>query len=66
MLLASHLAPRDEVRGLEHGEVLHDTEPRELGDDRTQLTQCEPVLLDETIEEPPASGLGERPEHVVH
>jgi hypothetical protein len=66
VLLAPHLAPGDEVRRLEHGEVLHDTEPRELGDHRTQLTQRQPVLFHETIEEAPARGFGERSEHVVH
>ena len=66
MLLPSDLAPHDEVRGLENGEVLHHTESGELGDDRAQLTQRESVLLHETIEESPARGLGERSEHVVH
>ena len=66
VLLAPHLAPRDEVRGLEHSEMLHDPEPRELGDDRTQLAEGEPLLLDESIEQSPARGLGERSEHLVH
>ena len=66
VLLAADLAPRHEVSGFEHCEVLHHSEPGELGDRSAQLAQREPVLLDEAIEKTPARGLGERSKHVVH
>jgi hypothetical protein len=65
VLLTSDLAPRHEVRGFEDGQMLHDAEPRQLGDRGAQLAQRESVLLDETIEETASSGLGERPKDTV-
>ena len=66
VLLAADLAPCHEVRGFEHGQVLHHAEARQLRDHGAQLTQREAVLFHETIKESAARRLGQRTEHVVH
>ncbi len=66
VLLATDLAPRHEMRGFEHGQVLHHAEASQLGDDRAQLAQREAVLFHEAIEESASRGLGQRSEDVVH
>jgi hypothetical protein len=66
VLLTADLLPRHEVRGFEHGKVLHHAEASQLGDHGAQLAQREAVLFHETIEESASRWLGQRSEDVVH
>ena len=63
--LPSDLAARDEVRPFEDAEVLHDAEPRHLRQGRLQLSQRLAITLEEPVEQRPAAGVGQRPEHLV-
>src|SRR6185312_2349926 len=64
-LLPAAAERRDEVRGLEHGEVLADGLPGHV-ELRAELAQGLAVAGVQAVQQPPAAGIGERPERVVH
>ena len=63
--LPSDLAARDQVGPLEDAEVLHDAEPRHRRQRRLQLSQRLAITLEEPVEQRPATGIGQRAEHLV-
>jgi hypothetical protein len=63
-LLPPFPARDDEPGLLEEAQVLHDPEARHL-DLRLELGERSAVTLEEPVEEMPAGGIGERPEHEV-
>ena len=54
-----------EVGVLEHGEVLHHTETRHPRQHRAQLTECQRVAFEETVEQVATPRVGEGSEDVV-
>ena len=61
-LLAPDPQGRDEVRLLQHREVLHDPEPRHPGQVLAQLAERLAIALEEPVEQDPPIRIGEGPE----
>ena len=66
MFLATDLARRHEPGGFEHGQVLHDTEARQRRNGGAERDEGLTVLVEESVEQYPAAGIGEGSEDVVH
>ena len=67
-LLAADLLGRHEIGRLQHPQVLHDPEPRHVGQRLAQLAERLAIALEESIEEDPPTWVGECPKdrgHVV-
>ncbi len=66
MLGPPHLAGDHQIRRLENAEMVHHPEPRHVGEVLAELAERPPVLLEQQVEQEPAAGVVERPEHLVH
>jgi hypothetical protein len=59
------LAADNQSRLFQNAKVLHDPEPRQLGNFSFQLTERHPIALEERVEQEPPGGVGQGLEHQV-